>query len=240
MRIVLACSLGLACLCATSDAWSCGTSADGVSSCDLAEHDEATRLAWRVGATAGITSTALRFGGPVRGDESRVSTLATLAYAPTPRITLQAGAGAALGGRLAMPDGPYDFSAGPAAAVGASWRVIEAHPFVVVTSLLSFTAATTHPRGNDAIATGYEAFDLRVGAIVGTTLWNVFSPYALARVFGGPVFWRYAGQAVTGTDTSHFQIGAGFALALTRRFNLFAEGVPLGEQAIAGGLSVAL
>jgi hypothetical protein len=106
--------------------------------------------------------------------------------------------------------------------------------------LLSFTASTTSPSGGAVDRTGYEAFDLRLGAIFGTTLWDAFSPYVLARVFGGPVFWRYAGQAVTGTDAYHYQLGAGFAVSLTRSLNLFAEGAPLGEQAIAAGLSFGL
>ena len=60
---------------------------------------------------------------------------------------------------------------------------------------------------------------------MGTTLWDAFSPYVLARIFGGPVFWRYAGQAVTGTDVYHYQFGAGFALSLARTVDVFVEGV---------------
>jgi hypothetical protein len=140
-----------------------------------------------------------------------------------------------------MPDGAHDFSAGPAAAIGASWRVTgPGRPFVILSSLLSFTAATTHGSGAATETVGYEALDLRLGVIVGTTLWDVWSPYVSARVFGGPVFWRYAGEAVTGTDAYHYQVGAGFALALPQHWSLFAEGSPLGERAVAVGISVGL
>jgi hypothetical protein len=60
----------------------------------------------------------------------------------------------------------------------------------------------------------------------------------LARAFGGPVFWRYQGEAVTGTDTHHYQLGAGLALR-PKNLNAFVEGVPLGELALSlgGGLA---
>jgi hypothetical protein len=61
----------------------------------------------------------------------------------------------------------------------------------------------------------------------------------LARVFGGPVFWRYQGEAVTGSDTHHYQLGAGLALRLSKNFNAFVEGVPLGERALSLGGGVA-
>jgi len=44
---------------------------------------------------------------------------------------------------------------------------------------------------------------------------------------------------VTGTDTHHFQIGAGLAVNLGRSWNAFAEGVPLGERALSAGVGVA-
>jgi len=216
----------------------CGTSGpDGVSACSLAEHDEAERPKWRLGLSGVYTSTALHFSNEVHADETRAATLMSLSYAPTRAFSVEAGFGTAIGGKLTLPDGEHTFSAGPTAAIGASWHVVEGRPFVVLTSLLSFTSSRT--RANDATATvAYDAFDLRLGAIVGTTLWNVLSPYALARVFGGPVYWTYQGESVTGTDTHHFQLGGGFALLLTRRVDLFVEGVPLGERAVAGGLSV--
>ena len=239
LRFLLA-MLAIAHALSASRAVACGVSGpDGVSACSLAEHEEATRPRWRAGVSGVYTSTALRFGGGLRGEETRGALLASVAYVPTPRISLQAAVGTTLGGDLTMPAGRYVFLPGVAAALGASWRVVDAHPFVVLSSVLSFSAATTKHEGLDESRTGYEAFDLRGGAVVGTTFFDVLSPYATARVFGGPVFWRYQGSAVTGTDVSHFQIGGGFAFLVARRVDVFAEGIPLGERAVSAGVSVA-
>jgi hypothetical protein len=138
-----------------------------------------------------------------------------------------------------MPDGTYDFSPGPAAVVGATWRVLEAHPFLVLTSQLSFSAARTRRSGTEESTVGYEAFDLRLGGLFGTTLFDIVSPYAAARIFGGPVFWHYQGASVTGTDLYHYQIGAGVGVLVASRVDLFAEAIPLGERALSAGLHVA-
>jgi hypothetical protein len=241
-RVVALCVVAVASMTARS-ARACGSSGPGgVSACSLAEHEEENRPKWSLGVSGVATSTALHFSyGATNGlhaDETRLASVATLTYAPTSRISLEASAGAALGGKLTLPDGSHEFSPGPVFGIGASWRVVDGRPFVLLTSLLSFTSSTT--RTNDAGSPiGYNAFDLRLGGIVGTTFWNRFSPYALVRAFGGPVYWRYEGTAVTGTDTHHYQVGVGFALAITRRFDLFVEGVPLGEQAVSAGVSLA-
>jgi len=53
----------LATMAASVSARACGVStADGLSSCSLAEHEEETRPRWRVGASAACTSTAIDFG----------------------------------------------------------------------------------------------------------------------------------------------------------------------------------
>lgn len=223
---------------APAAAHACGVSGpDGVWACSLEEHKESIRPKWHAGASGVMTSTALRFAGTVHADETRTAALARLAYSLSPDVTLHFGAGSTLGGHLTLPDGIHEFSPGFAGQVGASWQVLAGGPFVILTSLLSFSASTTQLQGTQE-QVGYEAFDLRLGGIVGVTLLDILSPYALARVFGGPVYWHYQGQAVTGTDVSHYQIGAGFAVALARRMEVFVEGVPLGERALAAGLSL--
>jgi hypothetical protein len=237
-RFLLAFAAGAMALLDGRAALACGTSGpDGVSACSLAEHDEAERPKWRLGLSGVYTSTSLHFSNDMHADETRAATLMSLSYAPTRVLSVEAGFGTAIGGTLTPPDGEHTFHSGPTAAIGASWHVVDGRAFVVLTSFLSFTSSRT--RAKDAMATvAYDALDLRLGAIVGTTLWNVLSPYALGRVFGGPVYWTYQGASVTGTDTHHFQLGGGFALLITRRVDLFAEGVPFGERAVAGGLSV--
>jgi hypothetical protein len=230
---------------ASPDVHACGVStADGASFCSLAEHAEQTRPRWQLGASGSYTSTTIDFTGGLRSDETRRSVVASVAYQPWRRTTFQLAAGGTLGGQLTTPTGKVDFSDGPTAAVGAAWRVVDgARPFVILTSNLSFSAASTHSTASGTSGAGpevsYEAFDLRVGALVGTTILEVLSPYAVGRAFGGPVYWRYQGADVRGTDAHHFQVGGGVNLLVARRLSFFAEGIPLGERSVAAGGAVA-
>ena len=222
-----------------SQALACGiSSVDGAWSCSLAEHEESERLKWHLGGSALYTTTRLRFSKGVEGDEQRSAALATLTYAPTARLTLQGSAGATLDGQLTLSTGRYDLSPGPLVAVGGAYRLLQGTPFLIATTTLAFSAVTTRLRatGHDV---GYQAFDLRFGVLFGATVWDVLSPYALARVFGGPVLWRYRGEAVLGTDVHHFQLGAGLQLLLADVVNLYVEGSGLGEQAVAAGAALA-
>jgi hypothetical protein len=237
-RLLAGASIALLAL-ITPRARACGVSASGVSSCSLAEHDEAERPRWAVGVSGLYTVTRLRFTGSLYADQVRYSTLASVAYLPTPKLVLQAGAGVAFGGSLTLPDGKYEFSPGPTGVLGADYRIVDdGRYFLVLTSGLSFAFARTH-LGSDS-SVGYEAFDLRLGAELGVVLARVFRPYALARGFGGPVFWHHQGQAVDGTDTHHYQFGLGASVQLVKTLSLFAEGVPLGERAVSAGVALAL
>ena len=61
--------------------------------------------------------------------------------------------------------------------------------------------------------------------------------YATARAFGGPIFYRYAGESVTGTDLYKYQVGGGLSIALPSRIlDAFVEGIALGERGVAAGL----
>jgi hypothetical protein len=228
-------------------AHACGASAGGaagVSSCSLEEHLEEARAKWRLGAAYAFTSTALRFSGEFRFDESRHVAFATIDYRVTPAWTLELAMGSILEGRLESGLARYDLGPGFLAAFGASYRVLEARevrPFVALTGQIAFVAASTHPSiGPSTPSTGYEALDARVGVVVGWALWRVLTPYALVRAFGGPVFWKdAAGSALTGTDVHHFQVGAGLLVRVGRSLDIFAEGVPLGEQGISAGAGFA-
>ncbi len=216
----------------------CGVSASGVSSCSLEEHNEAVRPHWAVGVSGLYTSTRLRFSGSLHADQIRYASLATLAYLPTPQLVLQIGAGAAFGGSLTPPDGEHTFSPGPTAALGLDYRAFDdGRYFLLLTSSLSFATARTQLGSEPTVA--YTALDLRVGVEAGVQLADIFRPYAVVRAFGGPVYWRYQGESVTGTDTHHYQVGAGLALRLSKSLSLFAEGVPLGERAVSLGAGFA-
>jgi len=227
------------CLLGAPPATACGVSASGVSSCSLSEHDEAHRPRWAVGVSGLYTSTRLRFGEGLYTGQVRYATLATLAYLPSAKLVLQVGAGAAFGGWLTLPDGRHHFSPGPTGLLGADFRAFDdGRYFLLLTSSLSFATARTQLSGE--ASESYAAFDLRLGAQFGIELWRSFRPYATARVFGGPIFWHYQGEAVTGTDTRHYQLGAGLAVRVSKALNVFAEGIPLGEQAVAIGVGIAL
>ena len=220
-----------------ASAFACGVSGpDGISACSLEEHEEEERPRWHFGANGVFTSTNMHFSGGVRGDETRYAALAALSYSPTARLTFSGGAGAVLGGSLAMQDGRHTFDAGPIFSLGASWRVVERAPFVVLSSQLTFSDSRTT---NGSQSANYAAFDLRVAAVVGFTFANIVSPYAVARAFGGPTYWHYQGAAVTGTDAYHVQLGAGVALRVGSQFDLFLEGIPLGERAVSAGVGAA-
>jgi len=81
----------------------------------------------------------------------------------------------------------------------------------------------------------WRAADVRVGVTAGKTFGRA-RPYVVARAFGGPVSWHVAGQAITGSDSHHYQLGAGIALDLPAHFDLSVEAAPLGEQGLAAGL----
>jgi hypothetical protein len=215
-------------------AYACGAGtggAAGITGCSLAEHEEEARPKWRVGAGYAFTSTGLHFGNGLRVDEVRNSSVVVGDYSPYRRLTLEAGVGPFLGGSITAPAGRFSLSPGVAAELGGSWRLIDADggiPFVLLTAQLSYISSSA-PAG-----VGYNAFDLRGGAVVGWSLWSAVAPYVVGRGFGGPVYWRYLGTAVVGTDDHHWQVGAGVSVRLGR-FDVFAEGVPLGEQGVTAG-----
>jgi hypothetical protein len=219
----------------------CGVSAvDGAWSCSLDEHEDSERRKWRLGAGGLHTTTRLKFDDGSRGDEQRDAIISWVSYAPTRRLVLQLSAGATLGGNLGLPDATFDIKPGPLVAFGVAWHFIEGKPFLTGTSTLSFSAATTRKSGAGSNSERYQALDLRAGVLFGTTFWDVLSPYAVARVFGGPVFWRHQGSSVLGTDLYHYQLGAGVALAFGKQLGLFVEGVPLGERSLSGGATLTL
>ncbi len=169
-------------------------------------------------------------------DEIRNTSLVTLDYAPLRRWTLEVGAGPFFGGSITTPGARYALAPGLASVIGGSWRVVDADgaiPFVLLTAQLSYVSSSA-PQD-----VGYNAFDLRLGAAVGTTLWDRLAAYVVGRAFGGPVYWRDQGMAVVGTDDHQWQVGAGLSLRIGRRVDLFAEGVPLGEQGVTGGAGIA-
>lgn len=229
----------------------CGVSGpDGASVCMLAQ---GIGPKWQASVSGISTSTRLSFsGGDLKGDQTRSGVMASLGRQISRQLTVQVGLGPSFGGAFVAPDGRHPFQPGLLGLVGASYRVYggpeldergegrQRNPFVVLTSALSFNLTSTrHEAAADERRVAYRAFDVRLGTLVGLTLGDRFRPYALGRVFGGPVFWRYQGHAVTGTDVYKFQVGGGMSVAIGGGFAVFAEGVPLGERGASGGAALA-
>lgn len=222
-------------------ALACGASTGGVaglSACSVDEHEEEVRSKWHAGVSYSYTSTGVRFDN-VRPDEIRHGALATLEASPFPRLSLQIGAGAILGGRMTIPGATYDVSPGALMVLGGSYRFVDAkgaRPFVLATLGLTFSASQTKLEGGAGTQALYDAWDARGGLVVGWNIARVVSPYVLGRAFGGPVYWTYLNQDVTGTDVHHFQVGAGVGIALGKRVDVYVEGVPLGEVGVSAGI----
>ena len=230
-----------AALAAAPRARACGVStADGLSSCSLAEHEEETRPRWRLGASGSYTSTAIDFGA-FRSPETRGSVIASLGLPADPALDVAARRGE----HRRRPPG---HARRAVRLLGGSdrgdWRLLArgpgTKPFVILTSNLSFSTAKTEPtapRPPRTVATPPSTCDWACWS--GRQSPRVLSPYAVGRVFGGPVYWAYQGEDVTGTDTHHYQLGAGLTVVAFGRVNVFAEGVPIGERSFAAGTAFA-
>ncbi|MCU0700732.1 MAG: hypothetical protein MUC96_29835, partial [Myxococcaceae bacterium] len=153
---------------------------------------------------------------------------ASFEYRLSDRWTLAAAAGAIVAGRLVADAETFDFRGGAVGSVSGSFLALEQGrfwPFIMVAASLAVS-------GVQAVPTAYWAVDGRLTATVGYTFFDRVTPYAVGRVFGGPVFWR----GRTGTDLFHYQVGAGLVVGLPLGFDLSAEVVPLGEQRVTAGV----
>jgi hypothetical protein len=168
------------------------------------------------------------------------------------RWTLSFAAGAGLPGVLVMDGERHEIQTGWLVAASSSWRLLDGRGTLPFFALLSVTLAgsggsTVHANaplftryiGAEPEAVPLYAIDARVGLIVGKTFWDVLSPYAAARFFGGPIFWRFRGEDVIGGDERHIQLALGLSSSLPAGIDLFAELAPFGERAatVGGGLS---
>jgi hypothetical protein len=196
----------------------------------------------RLSASYAFTSTTLLFGEGRRADLTRHAVFGgvQMPLSRSGALSGQIGAGGIAGGELVHGASRDTLGPGFAGFVGVAGRVVDgrgAAPFVQLTATLSATHALTRTSGPRPETPRFTAFDLRLGAIAGKTFADVFTPYVTGRIFGGPIYWRYDGADVTGTDLYKYQLGGGLSLALfDRRLDVFAEGIALGERGIAAGV----
>lgn len=193
----------------------------------------------RLGLSGARLDTDLTFEGEIPVAIERTGLVLATSVPLGERSTLDLAAGAVVSGQLGAPDGAYTLGPGWIAGASYTYRLVDfslPRPFVLLTGTLAATAARTE-RADGTAAGTLSAFDVRVGATAGYTFADVFSPYVAARLFGGPVSWRYAGAAVTGSDDYHYQPALGVVLSYAD-VDLNAEWAFLGERALSFGLGV--
>lgn len=191
---------------------------------------------WQVTGSVSGFSTQIDFGG-VRLPVEQFATTATVGKFPTPRLGFSATAGGVLGGQIDN----RDISGGGTLVGTVSWLPVferPSRPFVAVTGSLGVGFARAP--ADDLMPHSWWAFDARGGVTVGKTFAEHWVPYVSARGFGGPVFWQHAGAGVTGGDRYHFTIGGGLIVRLPRSLDVTLEGMPLGEQSVALGVTLHL
>jgi hypothetical protein len=210
--------------------------------CDGSGDDRPRRL--HVSAGAGGARTTIAFSGGPDAALDELSLVARLEVLVAPRVTVFAGGGSIVGGRVQVEGTDFDMHPGWLATAGASWLALTEtarRPFVLASVVLGYASVhtTQAPQGaGPGVDVGWRAADGRIGLAVGKSFGAV-RPYAVARAFGGPVSWQLGGQSITGTDTHHYQLGAGAALTLPGHFDVNVEAVPLGEQALVLGAGYA-
>ena len=198
---------------------------------------------WFVGSAFGITDTRLLFEGDRHYDLQNQSLIAFAGYRMRSGWSVQGSVGALLGGELVgdeMP-GTFDIGTGVVASVTGARRWSFGDGLWFVNGSATFALARSHTQETGtADSDPLLATDLRFGVTAGRTFAELVSPYLMARVFGGPVMWTIAGEDVTGSDTSHVQLGGGLNLSLTTAFSVVVDASVLGERSVAVGISMQL
>jgi hypothetical protein len=160
-------------------------------------------------------------------------------YRLSDATTLSIGGGAGTTGFIATKGGRHDILPGWMVTASYARRLVDgygAEPFVLFGISGGVSGGATRPFGSlSPESTPLYSFDVRAALTVGKTILGVVSPYATAKLFGGPVFWKLAGMPLVGGDRYHYQVGAGLVVALPRGMDLFAEAVPFGERALTAG-----
>ena len=200
----------------------------------------------RASADTGGARTTIDFPGGENAALEELSVVARLEVLVAPRVTLFAGAGSIVGGTVHVDGEEHQMHPGWLATAGVSWLAVgetARRPFVLASFVLGYASAhtTQQPQGDSAASSyrvGWRAGDGRLGLAVGKSF-GFARPYAVARAFGGPVYWQLGGQSLTGTDAHHYQLGAGVALSLPAHVDVAVEAVPLGEQAVVLGVGYA-
>lgn len=183
-------------------------------------------------------SSTLEFDGDASLDLDlkQTAVTATIGYVRASQLSLRGSLGVVLDGSLEANGRVHDIGPGAVAAFGAARQwVLGSRGFVSGSLTLGVSRVTTSEAG--MARTPLWAVDGRLGGTIGWTSGPV-SPYALARVFGGPVFWTLDAKDVVGTDTHHYQLGVGVSVAAGKSLSILVDASLLGERAASLGLAV--
>ncbi len=191
----------------------------------------------RVSLSWSYTATTILFGGGKRADLTRHAVFAGTELPLGGGLALRFGAGGIVAGELETRAGAASFGPGATGFFGIAKNVVNEKgvvPFLQLGATLSGSRAGTRGPGVNE-GPSFTAFDLRGSLTVGKTIARVIVPYVSMRAFGGPILYRYAGEAVTGTDLYKYQVAGGLSFALpSHLLDAFVEGVPFGESGGAG------
>ena len=154
--------------------------------CGGEEGDDRPR---RLRASAGIggVRTTLSFSGDHAVALEELSAVARIELSLLPRLTLFAGGGPILGGTVRTEGTDYQMRTGWLAAGRLSWLALgetARRPFVLASVVLGYAA--THTATDGAVPASWRAADARIGLAAGKSFGRL-RPYAVARLFGGPV-----------------------------------------------------
>jgi hypothetical protein len=186
-----------------------------------------------------VSSSELDFSNGETVDVRRRIVSAGLERRLGDRWAVQAGGGASLGGDLRVGDERHELAPGWVASLGGSLRILDGEgmdPFLL--TALSVAVGSSQAEGPVDVA-AFTAVDARLSLTVGKLFWRSLAPYAVARVFGGPVFWRRHDEKVTGTDQHHVELGAGLLATAGGKVGAFLEVIPLGARSVSCGANVA-
>lgn len=203
--------------------------------CTGASH-EPSRFPVRVGLNGGTLATEIAFATPAKLREQAFAF--SVEKRLSPDVSLMLSPGGVLGGTISVRGVEHSISPGPLLGVGASWRVVDSqkHPYFLLfgASLSASTAQTSAGQERARLS----SIDARASLILGKTFLDTLSPYGVVRAFGGPVFWKIDGAAVTAGDRYHYHLGLGLSATLPWGLDVFAELAPVGEQRSTLGLGM--